>query len=207
MDLGIKGEIALVLGGTQGLGLACAQSLAEAGVRVVVNGRDRAKGEAVARSLGPETHFVVGDVSDPAERRRIFDTTRSIARPISILVTNAGGPPPGQFGEHDRETWLKAIETNMLAAIDMAERCLPDMVARGFRPHRQHYLVRGARAVSEPAAGELRSRRAARRDGDAGPRGRVQGRHGQQLAARPDGHTGAAARLPRAGSAREHLRG
>jgi 3-oxoacyl-[acyl-carrier protein] reductase len=132
MDLGIKGEIALVLGGTQGLAFACARSLAGAGVKVVVNGRDRVKGEAAARSLGAGASFVAGDVSEPVERARIFESARAVARPISILVTNAGGPPPGQFGEHDRATWLKAIETNMLAAIDMAERCLPEMVARGF---------------------------------------------------------------------------
>jgi 3-oxoacyl-[acyl-carrier protein] reductase len=132
VDLGIRGEVALVLGGTQGLSLACARSLVEAGVRVVVNGRDRAKGEAAARELGGDTRFVAGDVSEPGERARIFDGARAIARPIAILVTNAAGPPPGRFGEHDRATWLKAIETNMLAGIDMAERCLPDMVARGF---------------------------------------------------------------------------
>jgi 3-oxoacyl-[acyl-carrier protein] reductase len=132
MDLGIKGEVALVLGGTQGLALACAQSLAEAGVRVILNGRDRAKGEAAARILGADAYFVAGDQSDPDERARIFDDAHTIARPITILVNNAAGPPPGQFGEHDRATWLKAIETNMLAAIDMTERCLPDMIARGF---------------------------------------------------------------------------
>jgi 3-oxoacyl-[acyl-carrier protein] reductase len=132
MDLGIKGEIALLLGGTQGLALSCAQHLAEAGVRVILNGRGRAKGEAAIRPFGADAYFVRGDVSDPDDRARIFEAARAIARPITILVTNAGGPPPGQFGEHDRATWLKAIETNMLAAVDFAERCLPDMIARGF---------------------------------------------------------------------------
>ena len=49
-----------------------------------------------------------------------------------ILVNNAGGPPTGQFGEHDRATWLAAIETNLLAAVDITERCLPAMIEAGF---------------------------------------------------------------------------
>ena len=132
MDLGIDSETALVIGGTQGLALACASNLAEAGVRVIVNGRDPGRGAAAVERLGGESEFVQGDVSIPAKRGEIFDTARGISRPITILVTNAGGPPPGQFADHDRDAWLAAIETNMLAAIDMARRCLPDMIDAGF---------------------------------------------------------------------------
>jgi 3-oxoacyl-[acyl-carrier protein] reductase len=132
MDLGIKDETALVLGGTQGLALACAAALAEAGVRLVVNGRDAEKGAAAAEALGENARFVQGDISDPEERARIFDQATAHWGPFSILVNNAGGPPPGKFGDHGRDAWLAAIETNMLAAIDMTERCLPAMTARGF---------------------------------------------------------------------------
>lgn len=132
MDLGLKGETALMIGGTQGLALACAAALAEAGVRIVVNGRDPEKGAAAVVFLGDAARFVQGDVSDPDERARIHAEAEAVWGPVSILVNNAGGPPPGQFGDHDRATWLAAIETNMLAAIDMTERCLPAMIARGF---------------------------------------------------------------------------
>ena len=63
MDLGLEGRSALVLGGTRGLGWACAQALAQAGVQVVVNGRDAAHGEQAARQL-PGGRYVAGDIGD-----------------------------------------------------------------------------------------------------------------------------------------------
>jgi len=132
MDLNIAGETALILGGTQGLALACAESLAEAGVTVILNGRDAARGKAAVERLGGAARFVQGDVSDTAERARIFEQAAAIAQPVTILVTNAGGPPPGRFMDHDAETWHRAVETNMLAHIDMARRCLPAMIANGW---------------------------------------------------------------------------
>lgn len=133
MDLGISDRGALVLGGSQGLGLSCAKALAEEGVRVVVNGRDASRGAEVAEALGPSARFVAGDVSDAAERRRIVEEAHAIiAGPIPILVTNAGGPPPGPFETHDHAVWQRALETNMLAAIDFARQLLPDMVSGGF---------------------------------------------------------------------------
>lgn len=130
MDLGIEGEVALVLGGTQGLGLACARSLQEAGVRVVLNGRDADKGARAAEDLGAA--FVAGDLARPEDRERIYMETCDIAGPPAILVTNAGGPPPGPFVEKDHAAWLAALELNMLAAIDITRRALPAMTARGF---------------------------------------------------------------------------
>ncbi|MCE8042375.1 SDR family oxidoreductase [Halomonas daqingensis] len=129
MDLGISGRTALVLGGTQGLGLSCAQALAAAGVKVVINGRDPERAAQIAESFGASA--VAGDVSRPEERRRIVEEASAVG-PISILVTNAGGPPPGPVEKHDHETWLKALETNMLAALDIAVQCLPVMKEQGF---------------------------------------------------------------------------
>lgn len=132
MDLGIGGETALVLGGTQGLALACAEALAAADVTVVVNGRDDEKGRAATDTLGTGAHFVQGDVSLEADRARVHDDASGIGGPVSILITNAAGPPPGGFMDHDPATWQKAVETNMLAHIDMARRCLPAMTERGW---------------------------------------------------------------------------
>lgn len=130
MDLGISGRRALVLGATQGLGLSCARALAAEGVNVVVNGRDPERAAGVAASLGAPALAVPGDVSRPEERRRIVDAARAPG-PIDILVTNAGGPPPGPVAEHDHDTWLKALETNMLAALDFAVMLLPDLKRDG----------------------------------------------------------------------------
>lgn len=133
MDLGIKGEIALVLGGTQGLALSAAHHLSDAGAIVVLNGRDAEKGSAAARSLPTPGHFVQGDITQAADRASILDRTVALAGgPPSILVTNSGGPPPGQFMDHDEATWEAALRNNMLGHIDMARRVLPPMLERGW---------------------------------------------------------------------------
>lgn len=130
MDLGIEGRSALVLGGSGGLGQSCAQALAAEGVRVVINGRDPARAAATAGALG--CRFVAGDVSDPAARAAIVAGALAALGEIDILVTNAGGPPPGPCDSHSHETWLRALETNMLAALDFTRQLLPGMLARGF---------------------------------------------------------------------------
>ncbi|RKF16815.1 SDR family oxidoreductase [Roseovarius spongiae] len=131
MDLGISGRAALVLGGSKGLGLGCAQALAAAGVRVAVNGRDRAQCEAAARALGAGAVAAPGDISDAEARRDIVREARAALGPLSILVTNAGGPPPGPVEDHDDAAWLKALETNMLPALAFARALLPDMRETG----------------------------------------------------------------------------
>ena len=65
-------------------------------------------------------------------RRQIFKGARARLGPIAILVTNSGGPPPGPLETHDHAVWLKALENNMLAAIDFASMALPDMREAGF---------------------------------------------------------------------------
>ena len=132
MDLGISGRSALVLGGTQGLGLGCARALAEAGVKVAVNGRDASKAQAAAHEIGAGAVAVLGDISDPEARCEIITAARAALGPISILVTNAGGPPPGPVEDHETDVWLKALATNMLPAIEFARQLLPDMRSEGY---------------------------------------------------------------------------
>lgn len=132
MDLGISGLNALLLGSTQGLGLSCAKALAHAGVRVVINGRDPDKAKRVASEIEGDVYFVAGDVSNPSERRRIVEEAKELVGPLSILVTNASGPPPGALEIHDHSVWLHALESNMLSSIDFAGLLLPDMRAGGF---------------------------------------------------------------------------
>lgn len=132
MELGIKGLAALVLGGTQGLGLACAQALAEAGCKLSIVGRDTDRGEAAADALGENSHFIAGDLAQAETRARVFTQATARTGPPAILVTNAGGPPPGPFVAQDHDAWLAALELNMLGAIDMAQRVLPAMIDAGF---------------------------------------------------------------------------
>src|SRR5262249_11045023 len=130
MDLGIKGERALILGGTQGLAFSAAKFLHAAGVRLALNGRDAERGAAAARALGSAAAFVKGDVSDPTQGAVIHErAVEALGGAVSILVNNAGGPPPGQFLEHDETAWTKALEANMLSALRMTRFVLPEMIA------------------------------------------------------------------------------
>lgn len=128
MDLRISGETALVLGGTKGLGFACARELAEAGVRVAINGRNAEEGAHALALLGDKAIFVQGDLADPDQPARLIEEVQSQLGPIHILVTNAGGPPTGQFTDHAIETWRRALEVNMLSAIQAAQILLPGMI-------------------------------------------------------------------------------
>jgi len=131
MDLGIAGRTALVLGGTRGLGLACARALAEAGVRVLLNGRDAAHGEATARGLSAQAQFVPGDIGDEHQRARLIEAVSRIGMP-SIVVTNAGGPPAAPFEETQLAAWRASHETNVIGPLEVVRAFLPAMRAARF---------------------------------------------------------------------------
>lgn len=129
MDLELNGKTALVLGGTQGLGLACAEALAAEGVRIVVNGRDAARAQQVAERLGGTA--AVGDVGRPQARQRIVDQLLASTRP-DIVVTNTGGPPAAPFEETQVDQWRSAYETCVLGPLELVRACLPHMRAQGY---------------------------------------------------------------------------
>lgn len=132
MDFGIAGKTALVMSSSQGLGFGCAQALVREGVRVVINGRDKERGLDAQSKLGENAHFVQADISKPEDREKLFFETRERFGSIPILVTNADGPPPGSFMSETDEDWQKAFELVVLSALDMARRCLPEMVDQGY---------------------------------------------------------------------------
>ena len=132
MDLGITGKKALVCGASAGLGYACAHALAAEGVKVLIVARtERPLQEAASRlnalAAGP-VEALVADVTTAEGRARIL----SVHQDIDILITNAGGPPPGDFRQWDREVWLKALDANMLAPIELIKATVDGMMARGF---------------------------------------------------------------------------
>ncbi len=132
MDLGISGKKALVCGASAGLGYACAEALVREDVHVVIVARTEGPlREAAARlsalGTGP-VDWVSADVTSAEGRSRIF-----AAHPdFDIVVTNAGGPPPGDFRQWDRETWVKALDANMLAPIELIKATVDGMMARGW---------------------------------------------------------------------------
>jgi len=132
MDLGIRGKTALVCAASKGLGKGCAASLAAEGVNLVITARGREALEATAAELrerfGIEVTAVPGDISTDEGRQAAL---RACASP-DILVNNAGGPPPGDFRDWDRETWIKALEANMIAPILMIRAVVDGMMAKSF---------------------------------------------------------------------------
>jgi 3-oxoacyl-[acyl-carrier protein] reductase len=132
MDFGIAGKNALLMSSTRGLGFGCAAALAIEGVRVVINGRNKERGLEAVDRLGRTAHFVQADITRPADRERLFEEARASLGTISILVTNADGPPPGSFMSKSRQDWQAALELIMLSALDMVQRCLPEMIEGGY---------------------------------------------------------------------------
>jgi 3-oxoacyl-[acyl-carrier protein] reductase len=132
MDLGIAGRSAIVCASSKGLGRACATALAQAGCKVIVNGRDGATAQATAQAIraatGAEIAVVAGDVGDPQVREALL----AACPEPDILVNNNGGPPPAPFEAITREKLLAGIEANMLTPIALAQAVLPDMAARKF---------------------------------------------------------------------------
>jgi 3-oxoacyl-[acyl-carrier protein] reductase len=132
MNLGIAGRTALVCGASQGLGRGCAEALAREGVKVFINSRTQAKLEATAEEIaaatGAEVIPVAADITTEAGRRVVL---ASIPNP-DILVTNAGGPPTGDFRDWTRDHWIKAIDANMLAPIELIKATVDRMIERKF---------------------------------------------------------------------------
>jgi 3-oxoacyl-[acyl-carrier protein] reductase len=132
MDLGIRGRTALVCAASKGLGKGCASALAREGVNLVITARGRGALEATAAEIralhGVEVTAVAGDIATDAGRRAALAACPS----PDILVNNAGGPPPGDFRDWDRDTWVTALEANMIAPILMIRAVVDGMLARRF---------------------------------------------------------------------------
>lgn len=134
MDLGIKGQAALVLAGTRGIGFGCTEALAEAGCRVVFNGVTPESGRiALDKLKGHDVHYVQGDVMNPRERGRIYDEARAwLGKNVTVLVTNSTGPAAGSFMSKSLDDWRQAFEGNMLNALDFAYRTIKGMTEAGY---------------------------------------------------------------------------
>ena len=131
MDLGIKGKRALVCASSKGLGRGCALALAEAGVDLVINSRGAEALEATAdelRKTGVSVTAVACDVTTPEGQAQVLEA----AGQLDILVTNAGGPPPGMWSDWDRDDFIAALDANMLTPIALMKAALPGMMERGW---------------------------------------------------------------------------
>ncbi|MDP3083866.1 MAG: SDR family oxidoreductase [Rubrivivax sp.] len=133
MDLGINGKWALVCAASKGLGKGCAAALVREGVNVVITARGLEALQATAaelQALNPAVKVVpvAGDITTPAGRAAAL----AACPQVDILINNAGGPPPGDFRDWDRDTWIKAVDANMLTPIELIKAVVDPMAARGF---------------------------------------------------------------------------
>ncbi|WP_119966493.1 SDR family oxidoreductase [Simplicispira lacusdiani] len=148
MDLGIAGKWALVCGASKGLGLGCAQALVREGVNLVINARQAPALQAAASDLiaigaqsmgsggqngsNPVVLAVAADITTPEGRAAVLGVAGGPGRDFDIVVNNAGGPPPGDFRDWEREDWIKAVDANMLTPIELIRATVDGMAARGF---------------------------------------------------------------------------
>ncbi|MBL8347283.1 MAG: SDR family oxidoreductase [Rubrivivax sp.] len=133
MDLGIAGKWALVCAASKGLGKGCAEALVREGANVVITARGAEALEATAaalRALNPavQVRAVAGDITTEAGRAAAL----AACPQVDILVNNAGGPPAGDFRDWSRDTWIAALDANMLAPIALIKATVDAMAERQF---------------------------------------------------------------------------
>ena len=133
MDLGLQGKRAIVCASSKGLGFACARALAGEGAHLVMNGRDTDALNQAAQAIrseiaGIEVQIVAGDITDASVRAALVNASGE----PDILVNNAGGPPPGDFRDWDRDTWVAALDANLLSAVELIRLVIDGMSHRKF---------------------------------------------------------------------------
>jgi 3-oxoacyl-[acyl-carrier protein] reductase len=132
MDLGIKGKTALVCAASKGLGRACAFSLAREGVAVTIVARTAETLEAAAREIREQTGGTVAAVAADITTSEGRTAALKACPSPDILINNAGGPPAGDFRQWDRNTWIAALDANMLTPIELIKATVDGMIARRF---------------------------------------------------------------------------
>lgn len=132
MDMGLQGRTALVCAASKGLGRACAMALAREGVAVTITARTpgplHQAAEEIQAATGVQVTAVAGDITTEAGRAAALAACPA----PDILINNAGGPPPGDFRNWERDDWIKALDANMLAPIAMIRATVDGMATRRF---------------------------------------------------------------------------
>jgi 3-oxoacyl-[acyl-carrier protein] reductase len=132
MQLGLEGKRAAVAAASAGLGLASARALAAEGARVVICGRDRERIEAAAASIPGDVVPLVADVGDAAGGAAFVSAAAEALGGLDILVTNAGGPPAGNFASTPPDAYPAALELNLLSVVGMVSAAAPAMQQQGW---------------------------------------------------------------------------
>jgi 3-oxoacyl-[acyl-carrier protein] reductase len=148
MDLQIEGKVALVAGGTAGLGRAVVQALAAEGVRVAICGRGAQRAQEQAADL-PGAIGLALDLTDPAGVRAAVESAEEQLGPVDILVVNGGGPAPSSASTLE-PTQLQAASRLLLEGpLQLIGASLPAMRERGWG----RIVAVGSSAVQQPIPG------------------------------------------------------
>jgi 3-oxoacyl-[acyl-carrier protein] reductase len=132
MDLGIVGRRAAVAAASAGLGFESARSLADEGVQVAICGRDRARVDDAAARIGPNATPLVCDVGTPDGAADFVAAATEALGGVDILITNAGGPPAGNFAQTPVEAYPDALDLNLMSVVAMCKAAVPPMQERGW---------------------------------------------------------------------------
>jgi 3-oxoacyl-[acyl-carrier protein] reductase len=132
METGLAGRRAAVAAASEGLGFASARALAGEGARVAICGRSKERIETAAADIGGGAVPLVADVSTPEGATRFVADARAALGGLDVLVTNAGGPPPGNFATTPFENYAPALALNLLSVVAMCQEAVPEMRAQRF---------------------------------------------------------------------------
>ena len=132
MDLGISGKTALVMGASRGIGRGVAAALAREGARVAMASRSRERLEAAAADIDGETAVFAADASDLDRLAALPGEIQQALGPVEILVTNAGGPPPGGALDNPLDEWEMVYRSLVLGPRVLIQAAVPGMRERGW---------------------------------------------------------------------------
>ena len=135
MDLGLEGRVALVTGGSQGIGRELALTLAREGADLAICARRTEPLEGVAaelRDLGRSVVATTADVSTAEGVAKVFDEAQDAFGHIDILVNNAGKGSPKPLLEATDDDWYASIDLNFMSAVRLSLQCVPGMRERGW---------------------------------------------------------------------------
>lgn len=135
LDLGLTGKVAIVTGGSEGLGRACVERFAREGARVAVCARRKATLERAAdevrRATGGEVLAMVADVTVPSEVEAFVAATVATFGGVDVLVNNAGTSAAAAFEAVDEGAWQADFDLKLLAAVRLCRLVIPHMRRRG----------------------------------------------------------------------------
>jgi 3-oxoacyl-[acyl-carrier protein] reductase len=144
MDLELKDKVALVVGGSKGIGRGVAELLAAEGAKVAVTSRSAESAEEVAERIGGRGYAF--DSADLDAIPALLELIQAHLGPLDVYIANTGGPPAGDPLEFTRDQWRAAQATLLLSPMEIVQRVLPGMRERGFG----RIVAIGSMAVREP---------------------------------------------------------